>query len=73
MKRVKVQQVQRFNPNRNASGLWIVRKGRTILGHIERLHNDVIKTYYAMVNGRCVGTCETRKTAIKYVVNGYLS
>ena len=69
MAAVKTQQVQRFNTNRDASGLWIVRKGRTILGHVERIHNDVVKTYYAMVNGVCVGTSETKRTAVRTITN----
>ncbi len=69
MTNVKTQQIQRFNTNRDASGLWIVRKGRTILGHIERLHNDVVKTYYAMVNGACVGVSETKRTAVRTITN----
>lgn len=69
MSRVKTQQIQRWNTNRKASGLWVVRQGRAVLGHIERMHGDVVKTYYAMVNGVCVGTSGTRRTATRQIVN----
>ena len=69
MTAVKTQQIQRFNTNRNASGLWIVKRGRTILGHIERFHNDAVKTYYAMTNGICVGTSGSKRTAVRQIKN----
>lgn len=69
MAAVKTEQVQRFNTNRNAGGLWIVRKGRTILGHVERMSNDVFKTYYAMVNGICIGESGCKRTAVRRIAN----